>query len=240
MKFTQFLKKTGYIFTINFLRVILIFFIILLFIFVRSFFIGEYKYEDTMFFLFCIISACCIYIALIKVRKSFLNRFPSEKTVVDIQESPETIDLEIRCKSCGCEYTEPFYESYLCYDCRTEFSGRKIPGTVKIFSGVILMISAFSYCNVLERVDDKISYERGKRYIEEKNYTESEKYLSKIAEKFPEESHLQGRLFIAQVYMNRYEEAEKTYKKIEGKQLYSKELANEIETAAELLAKEIR
>lgn len=240
MKLINFLKKTVYIFTINFLRVILIFFIILLFILAFSFFTEEYKSENTMFFLFCMILACCIYIALIKIRKSFLNRFPSEKTVVDIQDSPETIELEIRCKTCGCEYTEPFYKSYLCYDCRTELSGRKIPRTVKIFLGVILLISAFSYCNVLERVDDKISYERGKRYIEEKNYSDGEKYLSKIAAKFPQESHLQGRLFIAQVYTKRYVEAWRTYENIEGKQLYNKELVDEIEAAAEVLLKEIR
>jgi len=186
------------------------------------------------------ILTCCIYIVLKKIRKRFLYRFPSKETVEDIQDDSEIMALDIRCESCGSEYVEPFYQRDLCYDCRTELSKIKIDGAVKMFLGVILIISALSYDNILERVNDKILYERGKRYLEEKNYSESKKYLSKIAEKFSNDSSVQGMLFIVQVYTNRYAEAKSTYKKIDGKQINDKELVTEIRAAAEFLVKESR
>lgn len=226
--------KTSYLFFINLFRVLFILNLIFLLVSILAA-ATEFNKDSVFMLTISSVFTAGFYIAILKVRKKYLADFPEDRTIVDIEEGPETVDLDIHCHSCGSEYVEPEYKTYLCYDCRTKLSKRKITLPAAIFAILILLSSIGGYYNIVSRVDDKISYERGKRYLKEKNYIEAEKYLSKFSEKFSDDSYLQSWLFIAQIYTQKYSEALDTYKKIEGKEFYDKELVEEIKEAASIL-----
>ncbi len=236
MKPKKIVAKTSYLFLINLFRVLFILNLIFLLVSILAV-VTEFNKDSVFMLAISSIFTAGFYIAILKVRKKYLGDFPEDRTIVDITEGPETVDLDIHCHSCGSDYVEPEYKTYLCYDCRTKLSSRKIALPAAIFAILILLSSFVGYYNIVERVDDKISYERGKRYLKEKNYVEAEKYLSKFSEKFPDDISLHGRLFIAQVYVQKYSEALDTYKKIEGKEFYDKEFVEEIKQAASIFEK---
>ena len=234
MKTKQLFAQSGYLFLVNFLRVILILSIMVNIVFILAV-IAEFTVNNFIILIVSLIVSGAFYFALLNIRKNYLNEFPAAKTEADIEEKPEDIDLDIKCSCCGSDYVEPMYKSYLCYDCRTSLSTRKIPVGVIIFSAVMILISITGYYNINSRVADKISYERALRDIKESRYSEAESEFLKIADKFPENKFINGYLFVAQVHTQKYEEALKSYKKLEGKKIYNKELAEEINKAADLM-----
>lgn len=131
----------------------------------------------------------------------------TEENIV-AEEAVENNDPAVRCcQSCGDPVIEEGYSMDLCKSCRKTLSNRPIPIWIKGFTLFIVVILVIALIQFPSSLKAGISYERGQKFEKQHKYLSAEKAYNEVLNRYPDNTAVLCRLFIAQYNNLEYEDA---------------------------------
>jgi|GEM_PF-855819 len=141
----------------------------------------------------------------------------TEPDVAPDADSAENEEDPTVCRNCG---RTPVVEGYtipLCKECRRHYTNHPVPVWIKVFATIVLAVMTYSLISFPKSLEGGIAYERGIRAEKQNKYITAANEYMKVVDIFPNSFIGWGKLFIARVKNNQFNEAEEAFSRIEGK-----------------------
>jgi tetratricopeptide (TPR) repeat protein len=143
-----------------------------------------------------------------------------------LHEDPST--QEIACANCASPYIEEGHALPLCMKCRDQLARRPVPVWIWGVFGITVLVLFFALTRFPATLQAGVAFERGQQAEQEGKYLTAMKEYRVAADKFSDSTLALGRLYITYYHNGKLQESEELLKKLGGRELDNKSLADEI------------